>query len=431
MSAIFCRCSFLSRRRRFVHAAHLLSMVVVAFVMSPYSAFAEKRVALVIGNSAYSNVSKLPNPANDAEAIGMLLKSANFDIVERRQDIGSAEMRRVIRDFSEKAQDADIAVVYFAGHGIEVDGANYLIPIDAKLERDVDVEDETVSLDRVLRMIEPAKRLRLVILDACRDNPFGKMMKRTIATRSIGRGLGRVEPATSDTLIAFAAKAGSTAADGAGPNSPFTAALLKHLVTPGLDIRLSLGQVRDDVLKATGNKQEPFVYGSLGGSTVTLTGPVKDERAPSVDPNAVAARDYEAAAKIGTKEAWDAFLAAHPVGLYADLARAQRAKLIAALPPHVGESKPSAVGDRQAPTISRKRDRFLATFPKGQPEAKKARMPQSPNEANRQKGSRYSARNAQCCVKYYRRLGSGPGNACTVGHKDGWGLGLNDFCKLL
>jgi len=117
-------------------------------------------------------------------------------------------MRRAISDFAEMASDADVAVVYFAGHGIEVDGANYVIPVDAKLSRDFDIEDEAISLDRILKSIEPTRRLRLVILDACRDNPFLKTMKRTIASRSIGRGLAKVEPAISDTLIAFAAKAG-------------------------------------------------------------------------------------------------------------------------------------------------------------------------------------------------------------------------------
>lgn len=179
-------------------------------------------------------------------------------------------MRRVIRDFSEMTRDADMAVVFFAGHGIEVDGSNFLIPTDAKLERDIDIEDEAIALDRVVRMLEPAKKLRLVILDACRDNPFARTMKRTMVSRSVGRGLAKVEPPTSDTLIAFAAKAGSLAGDGDGIHSPFTAALLKHIATPGLDLRIVFGRVRDEVIKNTSNRQEPFVYGSLGGSNVAL-----------------------------------------------------------------------------------------------------------------------------------------------------------------
>ena len=243
-------------------------------------AFAEKRVALVLGNSAYQNVAKLPNPVNDGAIIAATLKDAGFDVVDSRHDLPAAETRRVLRDFADRARDADIAVVYYAGHGIEVDGANYLIPVDAKLERDTDVYDEALSLDRVLLAIEPAKKLRLVILDACRDNPFSKNMKRTVASRAIGQGLAKVEPTSPNMLIAYSAKAGSTAADGDGKNSPFTIALSKHLTTPGLDVRRAFGFVRDDVLKTTGNRQEPFVYGSLGGEDVPLV-PVKAAPAPA------------------------------------------------------------------------------------------------------------------------------------------------------
>jgi len=297
----------------------------VLLILSASPVLAEKRVALVIGNSSYKNVSRLVNPVNDAAAIAKLFKEAGFDLVDSRNDLGVAELRRAIRDFSDTARDADVAVVYFAGHGIEVDGSNYLIPVDAVLERDIDVDDETLSLDRVTRVLDPVKRLRLVILDACRDTPFTRTMRRTLATRSIGRGLARVEPTTSDTLIAFAAKAGSTASDGGSRHSPFTAAILKHIAQPGLDLRIAFGRVRDDVLKATGFKQEPFVYGSLGGSEVWLVPP------PPVvaDPNKEMRRDYELAAQIGTKAALEAFLAAHPVGLYPSLARAQLAKLLA------------------------------------------------------------------------------------------------------
>ena len=151
--------------RRFLLAASML------FAVSQ-PAFAEKRVALVIGNAVYQNVPRLPNPANDGTTIATTLKDAGFDVVDSRHDLTAADTRRALRDFADRARDADIAVVYYAGHGIEVDGGNYLIPVDAKLERDTDVYDEALSLDRVLLAIEPAKKLRLVILDACRDNPF-------------------------------------------------------------------------------------------------------------------------------------------------------------------------------------------------------------------------------------------------------------------
>jgi hypothetical protein len=243
---------------------------------------AEKRVALVVGNSAYAKVPALPNPANDAGAVAALLTKAGFDVVEVKTNVDLASLRRALRDFAGAVRDADVAVVFYAGHGIEMNGTNYLVPVDAVLEKDIDVEDETVSLDRVSQIIEQAKRLRVVIIDACRDNPFASGMKRTIGTRSIGRGLAKVDVTAADTLVAFAAKAGSTAADGDGANSPYTTALLRHLMTPGLDVRLALGRVRDQVIASTGGRQEPFVYGSLGGAEITLmpgTAPAADSAA--------------------------------------------------------------------------------------------------------------------------------------------------------
>ena len=156
----------------------ILSLEIFATV-SVTDAHADRRVALVIGNSAYQRVAKLPNPVNDARAVAALLRGAGFDVVESRFDLDAASLRRAMGDFTDIANDADVAVVYYAGHGIEVDGNNYLIPVDAVLARDVDVEDETVSVDRVMKALDPAKRLRLVILDACRDNPFTR--SRSIA----------------------------------------------------------------------------------------------------------------------------------------------------------------------------------------------------------------------------------------------------------
>jgi hypothetical protein len=308
-------------------------LLAAALLLLCQPAFAEKRVALVLANSAYQNVAPLPNPVNDGAVIAAKLREAGFDVVDSRHDLPAAETRRALRDFADAARDADIAVVYYAGHGMEVDGTNYLVPVDAKLERDTDVFDEALSLDRVLVAIEPAKQLRLVILDACRDNPFAKVMKRTVASRSIGRGLAKVEPGSPNTLIAYSAKAGSTALDGDARNSPFTLALARHLTTPGLDVRKAFGFVRDDVLKTTGNQQEPFVYGSLGGDDVPLV-PVPARPAalistPASNPQAEARRDYELALQIGNKDALNAFLAQYPDGYYANLARIQLAKIAA------------------------------------------------------------------------------------------------------
>lgn len=274
--------------------AHMRCRDIVVLALSIFlvlqtSAFAEKRVALVIGNSKYSHVPSLPNPANDAASVAKLLRDANFEVVVGRNDLGVADLRRAIRDFADTSRDADIAVVYYAGHGIEYGGANYLVPVDAKLQADLDIEDEAVSLDRVLSALEPAKKLRLVILDACRENPFVSSIKRTVATRSISRGLAKVEPAMPDTLVAFAAKAGAVAEDGDGKNSPFTMAILKHLAEPGLDLRLAFGRVRDDVMAMTKRKQEPFVYGSLGGKVVAIIPrDMNVQKAPNPD---VARRD--------------------------------------------------------------------------------------------------------------------------------------------
>jgi hypothetical protein len=290
-------------------------------------AWAGNRVALVIGNSTYKNAPLLLNPVNDAAIVAATLKNAGFDVVETRLDLQVADMRRTLRNFADQVRDADVAVVYYAGHGIELEGTNYLIPTDATLERDTDVYDEAFSLDRVLLAIEPARQLRLVILDACRNNPFAEKMKRTVGSRAISRGLARIEPATSNTLVAFAAKAGSTASDGNSKNSPYAAALVKYIAAPGLDLRRVFGFVRDDVMKATGNRQEPYVYGTLGGDDVPLV-PAK-ETASSASPRADMRYDYELALQVGNKDAFNVFLAQYPDGYYANLAKLQLAKIAA------------------------------------------------------------------------------------------------------
>jgi uncharacterized caspase-like protein len=301
-----------------------------SFLVFASPAQADKRVALVIGISNYREAPRLINPVRDADAVTALFRKAGFDIVDSERDLGIADLRRAVREFSGRSRDADIAVIYYAGHGMEVDGTNYLVPADAKLSNDFDVEDEAMSLDRVLRALDVVKRLRLVILDACRDNPFSRTMKRTVASRSIGRGLAKIEPTMSNTLVAFAAKAGAVAEDGDGDNSPFASALVKYIAEPGIDLRIAFGRVRDEVLKVTDNRQEPFVYGSLGGETVALV----PQTARPADAEVQARIDYELAAQIGTREAWDSFLARYPAGLYADLARAQNNKLLAAQQTH-------------------------------------------------------------------------------------------------
>jgi hypothetical protein len=265
----------------------------------------ETRVALVIGNSAYTAVAPLPNTARDADAVAQALRNAGFGTVQVQNDMGYDAMRRALRDFAVEAERADWALVYYAGHGIEVGGQNYLIPVDARLRTDRDVQFEAVPLDQVLGSVEGAKKLRLVILDACRDNPFVQQMTRTLASRSIARGLARIEP-ESNVLVAYSAKAGQLALDGDGPNSPFANALVKRMAIPNIEIRRFFGFVRDDVLAATGYKQEPFVYGSLGGEELffkTAPVPVSPDIANPVAPTSTAA-----ASALPANKGWDQLL---------------------------------------------------------------------------------------------------------------------------
>jgi hypothetical protein len=310
------------------YAACILCALFIA-TLSTHAAMAERRVALVIGNAKYEHADALTNTVNDANAIAALLTKAGFDVVDERRDVGVVEFKRAVREFLTSAASADIAVVYYSGHGIEVGGANYLIPVDAKLASDFDIDDEAIPLDRIILATQSVKKLSLIILDACRDNPFIHAAAHAAATRSISNRMVGVEPTGSDTLIAYAAKAGSVSYDGLGANSPFTTALVKYIAEPGLDIRIALGKVRDDVLASTGNRQEPFVYGSLGGADISLvpSSAASVPTPPAGDPIAPVAHEYEMAERVGARRAWESFLAAHSSGFYADLARAQLAKL--------------------------------------------------------------------------------------------------------
>ena len=301
---------------------------------------AERRVALVIGNAKYEHADALANTVNDANAIAALLTKAGFDVVDERRDVGVVEFKRAVREFLNSAANADIAVVYYSGHGIEVGGTNYLIPVDAKLASDFDIDDEAIPLERIMLATQSAKKLSLIILDACRDNPFLHAAVHATATRSISNRLVGVQPTGSDTLIAYAAKAGSVSYDGLGGNSPFTTALVKYIAEPGLDIRIALGKVRDDVLASTNNRQEPFVYGSLGGADISLV-PAPAAAVPAAraeDPTAAIAHEYEMAERVGARQAWESFLAVHGSVIYADLARAQLAKLNSAETPEASSA---------------------------------------------------------------------------------------------
>jgi formylglycine-generating enzyme required for sulfatase activity len=221
-----------------------------------------KRVALVVGNSAYK-LGPLANPANDAAAIAEALeKKLGFDKVLLRKNLDAQGFRAALLELSRETTGAELGLVYFAGHGMEVGGKNYLIPVDATLAKASALALEAIPLDAVLEQLDGVTRLKLVILDACRNNPF-------LADRRGSRGLARFDP-QANSLIAYAAREGTAADDGAGRHSPYTAALLKHIATPGLEINLLFRRVRTDVLAATGGAQQPAEYHSLGDKEIFL-----------------------------------------------------------------------------------------------------------------------------------------------------------------
>ena len=310
-------------------------------------------MALVIGNARYAHIAGLDNVANDAKAMAALFEAARFDSVTVMHDLGADEFRRALRDFAGRAADAEVAALFYAGHGIEVDRVNYLIPVNARLASDLDVEDEAVSLDRVLQLMEPARRLRVVILDACRENPFVKFMKRTAATRSVNRGLGRIEAAGANTLIAFATEPNALAEDGIGLNSPFTAALVRHLATPGLDLRIPLGRVRDDVVASTRSRQKPYVTSSLGGGIIAINPGAPDGSLPAGPSRVEVAQFCQAIATNPSHAVVEALLEANrgtPMATCIEARIAELRKLAISTPP---AAKPTQPANSMAPPAPR------------------------------------------------------------------------------
>jgi hypothetical protein len=230
-----------------------------------------KRVALVIGNGAYRNVPALLNPPNDAGDIAAALQRLGFTVT-LITNASFDQMRRGLIAFGHDAAGADMAAVYFAGHGMEINGENWLIPVDAELKRDTDAANEAVNLQSVMSQVSDTTSLGLVILDACRNNPFAAKMNRSLARRALSTGgLGRIEP-VGNVLVAYAARDGTTALDGDQRNSPFASALLHNIETPGVEVTFMFRNVRDDVMEATRNEQQPFVYGSLSRKAIYLAG---------------------------------------------------------------------------------------------------------------------------------------------------------------
>jgi hypothetical protein len=247
------------------------------------SAQAEKRVALVIGNSAYQYTGKLANPKNDAADMAAVLKKHGFQVIEGL-DLDKAAFDRSVRDFAAVLRGADAGVFFYAGHGLQVGGQNYLVPIDAKAAEAAALDIEMVRVDVVHRIMERQTNTNILFLDACRDNPLARNLARSMGTRSseVGRGLAAVESGIG-TLISFSTQPGNVALDGSGRNSPFAAALVKHLAAPKDDLSAILIDVGNDVMRGTQNKQVPWEHSALTGrfyftaARPELKGPPVDE----------------------------------------------------------------------------------------------------------------------------------------------------------
>lgn len=243
-----------------------LRLAAASFLLA-YSttAWAADRVALVIGNGDYQQATKLSNPANDAADIAQALRGLGFDVVVGI-DLTRRGLEEKVIEFSHKLDNANVALFFYAGHGLQVGGRNYLVPVDAKLQRAGDLGFETVDVSQVLAQMEAEKRVNLVFLDACRDNPLARSLSQALGTRSsaVGRGLASISSAVG-TIIVYATQPDNVALDGEGRNSPFTAALLKHIGTPGLEISAVMKRVRADVMKTTRERQIPWDHSSLVG----------------------------------------------------------------------------------------------------------------------------------------------------------------------
>ena len=265
-------------------------MIAALFVMTSAAFAAPDRVALVIGMADYAAVSKLRNTSRDAQLISDKLTGIGFTVTTL-VDRPRAEVLKAMADFSFRSETADLAMIYFAGHGVSVEGKNFLIPVDAKISSNADLFDQAIELDQLLATVDKARKMRIVVLDSCRNNPFGggltddagsgprQVSAVTTATaeaeasRGLAAAAGMSVPSPDrGTLVAYAARDGSTALDGNGANSPFATALAEKLVQPGLEISLMFRQVRDEVMKSTQNKQEPNTYGSLPGVPFYLAG---------------------------------------------------------------------------------------------------------------------------------------------------------------
>lgn len=316
-------------------AAGFVGLVLAVTASLP--ALADKRVALVIGNGAYKNAVHLPNPKNDAEDIAAALKRSGFETIVGI-DLDKSGMDGIAVRFARAAREADVALFYYSGHAMQFAGINYLMPVDAKLTDEADLR-LMARMDDIVSDLRQAKNLRVLVLDACRDNPLAEELKRSIGrSRAFGiqRGLAKID-APQGMIIAYATQAGLTADDGAGRNSPYTAAFLRHIESAE-EIGMVFRRITKDVYEKTNRAQLPELSLSLIGEyylrgrpqtapvSIASSAPAPGQSSSTLDER----RDYELAERVGTKEAWDYFLLDHKAGFYANLARAQLAKILAA-----------------------------------------------------------------------------------------------------
>src|SRR3984893_4462313 len=255
------------RRYRWLHCISSICAAVVGTLLLVSSAAAQKRVAFVVGNSAYEHAGTLLNPVNDANDMAEALKDMGFDVI-LGLDLDKHGFDAKVRDFSRMLIKAETGVFFYAGHGLQVSGHNHLVPVDAQLKSERDLDFETVGLDFILKQMELDRegKTNIVFLDACRDNPFARNLARSMGTRSasVGSGLAQVQSGVG-TFIAYSTQPGNVALDGHGRNSPFTAALAKGIKEPGRNLTSVMIDVRKDVLAVTGGKQVPWDHSALTG----------------------------------------------------------------------------------------------------------------------------------------------------------------------
>lgn len=305
-----------------------------------------RRVALVIGNGAYEHAAPLTNPANDAADLAAAFDRLGYE-VEMLENATRAQLLDALRGFRRRSLGAEHAVIYYAGHGLEIGRQNYVVPVDAELKQDIDIEYEAVPLSLLVAATSGGKDLQLVVLDACRDNPFLNTMTRTLGTRTIGRGLAVYEP-EGNSLVAYSAREGTVALDGEGQNSPYALAFLDALARPGLEIGPFFRQVRDAVIAQTSGQQEPFLYGSLSAEPVFFKPqtpglpptPASAPRAPQgegVSPDTLLAIDlafWQSIEDSTTASDFEDYIARFPNGQFLSLAK----RRLAALKPGTGSA---------------------------------------------------------------------------------------------